>query len=165
MGAGNVCVWGQCEGLYYVDNGFLSVYQKIGEDGQTEYAYLRDADDGYEYSECLSMFEYDEFKYRLAERLIDKFPSFERVDKFISRTRKALLENELFYIVCEDNQWSTAVELIQKEGIYGDEKIGLQMGLYRKYLKGIETVLLDMYGEVRTYAGTWTSGIIRRNND
>lgn len=54
-----------------------------------------------------------------------------------------------------------AIELIQKEGEYGgEEKVGLQMGLYRKYLKGMEEILLDLNGEVGTYKGAWTSGVL-----
>ena len=66
-------------------------------------------------------------------------------------------------MVCEDNEWSLAIELIMKEGEYGgEEKVGLQMGLYRKYLKGIESILLDLNGEVGTYKGAWTSGVIKK---
>lgn len=34
------------------------------------------------------------------------------------------------------------------------------MGLYRKYLKGMEEILLDLNGEVGTYKGAWTSGVL-----
>lgn len=74
-----------------------------------------------------------------------------------------MLENKLFYIAMEDNEWSLAIELIQKGGEYdGEEKVGLQMGLYRNYLKGIEEILVEMNGEVGTYAGAWTHGTIRK---
>ena len=123
---------------------------------------MREIDeDVYEYDEVESQWKLDEFRYEFCEAMHRRFPSFEFVDKWISNTRQALLENELFYIVCEDNQWSLAIELIQKEGKYGgDEKVGLQMGLYRKYLKGMEEILLDLNGEVGTYKGAWTSGVL-----
>ena len=165
MGRGNVCVFGQAEGLYYVDNDFLDVYSKENEDGEIEYRSPREADDGFEYCESESYWKREDFEYAFTEMMRSRFPSFEIVDKWISRSRRALLENDLFYIVCEDNQWSLAIELIQKEGEYGgEEKVGLQMGLYMKYLKGIEEILLNMHGEVGTYKGTWTSGTIRKED-
>lgn len=166
MGKGNVCVLGKCEGLYYVDNGFLDVYSREDEHGDKEYRLLKDVecdDTEFEYDESESYFKREEFDWQFAELMRARFPSFELVDKWISRDRKALLENDLFYVVYEDNQWSLAIELIMKEGEYGgEEKVGLQMGLYRKYLKGIEDILLDMHGTVGTYSGAWTSGTITR---
>lgn len=32
MGRGNVCTFGKCEGLYYIDNDDLCVYRPIGGD-------------------------------------------------------------------------------------------------------------------------------------
>lgn len=165
MGRGNVCVFGKCEGLYYVDNEFLDVYKREDEDGEPEYRTLRDVgdDDDFEYSESESYFNREDFTYRFAERMRTRFPSFEIVDKWISSTRKAVLENDLFYVVQEDNMWSLAIELIQKEGEYGgEEKVGLQMGLYLKFLKGIEEILLDMHGEVAAYCGAWQSRVIKQ---
>ena len=45
------------------------------------------------------------------------FPSFSRTgaDVWIDRTRRAILENTLFCVAVEDNEWSVAVELLQEE--------------------------------------------------
>lgn len=166
MGAGNVCVFGQAEGLYYIDRRFLDVYTKKTGDEEYENCLLGELDiydDEFVFNELESDFLMDDMQHMLCETLMERFPSFEYVNKWITNTRKALLENELFYIVLEDNQWSIAVELVQKEGEYGgEEKVGLQMGLYLKYLKGIREILLDMYGEIYTYTGQWTSGILKK---
>lgn len=165
MGRGNVCTFGKAEGLYFVDYEHLDVYSKTGEDGEKEYCTLSELeDDAFEYDEFESELNREDFQYEFIEMMRARFPSFEYVNKWISNTRKALLENDLFYIVSEDNQWSLAIELIQKEGEYGgEEKVGLQMGLYLKYLKGIKEILLDMHGEVGIYKGAWTSGTIRKD--
>lgn len=168
MGAGNVCVFGKCEGLYFVDNDFLDVYsKKIDGEDAWDFRSLRDVDEeGFEYDESESYLRREDFEWDFTEAIKRRFPSFEYVNKWISRTRRALLENELFYVVCEDNRWSLAIELIMKEGEYGgEEKVGLQMGLYRKYLKGIKEVLLDMNGEVGVYTGAWTSGVIKKESE
>ncbi len=164
MGRGNVCTFGRAEGLYFVDNEFLDVYCKENDYGEIEYCSFREADEGFEYCESESYFKRQDFEYMFVELMKKRFPSLEYVGKWISGSRFALLENDLFYIVCEDNYWSMAIELIQKEGEYGgEEKVGLQMGLYLKYLKGIEEILLAMNGEVGTYGGAWTSGTIRKD--
>lgn len=164
MGRGNVCTFGKCEGLYFVDRDFLDVYTKNR--GEEESKLMRDVECGdteFEYNETESEFNREDFFYLFAEEFRRRFPSFEFVDKWISNSRRAMLENRLFYIVLEDNQWSIAIELIQKEGEYGGEElVGLQMGLYVKYLKGIEQILLDMNGEVGIYTGARTHGIIKK---
>ena len=166
MGRGNVCTFGKCEGLYFVDRDFLDVYTKNRGEDDEDSKLMRDVgydDTEFEYNEAESEFNREDFFYLFAEEFRRRFPSFEFVDKWISQTRRAMLENKLFYIVLEDNQWSVAVELIQKEDEYGGEElVGLQMGLYMKYLKGIEQILLDMNGEVGIYAGAWTHGIIKK---
>ena len=167
MGRGNVCTLGIAEGLYYVDNDFLDVYLPRDFDGENAEDYaISPRDDGfdydlYEYDEVGSYYVRSDFEYELSERLIDRFPSFERVDKWIGRERRALLENKLFYVVVEDNMWSVAVELIQKEDPYGD-LVGLQIGLHERYLEAIKNILLDMHGEVGIYTGAWTSSTIKK---
>lgn len=162
MGAGNVCTFGKCEGLFYVDNDFLDVYSKRDEDGEYVSSSLRDiVDDGFEYDDIESQFNRDDFEYRFTEAMRKRFPSFcTVVDKWISRSRRAVLENDLFYVVFEDNQWSLAIELIEKDN---EEYTGLRMGLYKKYLDGMQELILDMNGEVGVYAGAWTHGIIKKN--
>ena len=55
--------------------------------------------------------------------------------------RRVILENELFYICVEDNEWSLAVELVQKDG-YSDCQsawlAGLQKRRYREYLDSMK---------------------------
>ena len=163
MGAGNCCTTGQCEGLFYVDNSFLSAYRIENEDGDVEILSAREIanfDGNYEFDASETAMRTDEFEGCFTEMMMKRFPSFEFVDKWISRNRRALLENNLFYVVCEDNQWSIAIELIEKE--VDCNKVGLQMGLYKKFLEGIKVILLEINGEVATYAGTWTHGIIKK---
>lgn len=164
MGRGNVMTTGMCEGLYFVDYDFLDVYRKPIDEDTYDYRYIRDVDeDGYEYDQTESELRRDEFEHKFVETMKSRFHSFEYINKWISRTRRALLENKLFYVVVEDNQWSIAIELIQKEGEYGgEEMVGLQMGLYKRYLEGMKAILLELNGEVGIYCGAWTHGTIRK---
>jgi hypothetical protein len=74
------------------------------------------------------------------------------------------LQNELFYICAEDNEWSTAIELIQKEAELGPDLSGLQAQHYETYLNGIRDVLLEQFNQIWTYGGPWTSSPIRKEN-
>ena len=153
MGSGNAYVGGEYEGLYYLDwDAFKCPI--IDEDGnETDY---RDYD-----MERLNfeMFLGEEF----IPRMIELFPSLTKLDKWLKsytrREQKAILENELFYIAIEDNEWSLAFELIQKEDEYYDtySKVGLQKRHYERYLEGIKDVLKSYSDLVYVRTSAWTS--------
>lgn len=71
---------------------------------------------------------------------------------------------DLFVISVEDNEWSYAVLLLQKQDEYDNHLLGLQKRHHQKYLTAIKEAILDMYGEVGIYTGPWTSGIERRTD-
>ena len=82
-------------------------------------------------------------------------------DQWISRYEHAILENALFYIVVEDNEWSVAIKLIQKEDWLLNLD-GLQAKHYQSYLNGMKDCLFEQFDELGTYGGPWTSGRIRK---
>lgn len=166
MGRGNVCVFGEHEGLYYIDNEDFLVYRREDDYGDGEVRYLRllDAEDlssgEWELDEWFTENEKDDILYSFAHDFTRDFPSFEspHSDKWLDRTKRILLESGLFYIVIEDNEWSIAVELIQKD----DEAwmAPLQGRLAQKYLSGMKGCLLKRLPGVGVYTGPWTSGRI-----
>lgn len=147
MGRGNACVHGEYEGLYYVDwDNFVHEY-----DGERNYDLEREE---WEYS--LETFMDDFMK---------KYKSFYKCSNWISREEHAVMENELFYIVVEDNDWSIAIKLIQKEQNYSKGNFeNLQKGLYQKYLEGMKQCLFNQFEELGVYGGAWTSGRIRKSD-
>lgn len=163
MGRGNCCVCGNYEGLYYVDNDFLDVYSRSDNSDDYDIRLKRDVDDydSWDYNEAESYFNRDMLVHEFACEVMQRFPKFDYVNKWISRDRKAILENELFYVVLEDNEWSMAVELIEREDSWRDYS-GLRAGLYMIYLNGIREILLDMFGEIGEYAGAWTHRIVTK---
>lgn len=152
MGRGNVCVFGEYEGLYYLDwDNFCAQYED--DDGKL----ITDYD-----------FQMEEWENSLYEFKCDfkkKYKSFSDCDKWISGTERAVLENSLFYIVVEDNNWSMAIKLIQKEQDYYSRGniINLQRRIYKKYLNSIKNCLFNQFEEIGTYSGAWTSGTIKRS--
>lgn len=151
MGRGNSCVFGKYEGLYYVDwNNFSNEYED-GEGNIIVDEYMRVE----EWEEALSQFIFD---------LTKKYPSFSTCEEWLSNTEKAVLENSLFYITVEDNEWSMAIKLVQKEQSYYSKGniVNLQAGLYMKYLNGIRDCLFNQFDELGTYEGAWTNGRIKK---
>lgn len=108
----------------------------------------------------------DEYRTNLVNEMMRRYPSFEEPNQTWlpnHRNGKVILENKLFYIIVEDNEWAEAVELIQKESEYGDVDLsGLQKQHYRHYLDAIQDILLEQFGEVGIYTGPWTSGKITK---
>ena len=168
MGRGNVCTLGKYEGLYYIDNDHIHVYrdsEDMGDDPETRL--MGDLD--YEeltgcrwlYDELGSMNEEDDILECFMDEFTRMFPSFKRVEpeRWLDRSRRAILESGLFYIAVEDNEWSLAVELIQKEEPWGDVWMeNLQKRLYEKYLEGVKKALLMRVPSICPYGGAWTHG-------
>lgn len=170
MGRGNVRVTGQYEGLYYIDNDDLICFRPkdgpaVGDD---EHRLLRDvpADqmDEWEYDDITTEWWQGDVEEELKAAIRKRFPSFKDADDWISGTQRAILENNLYYVVLEDNEWSLAVELIQKEDPYSERLRGLQAGLYQKYLDGLREALFEQFEKLHIRTSALTSGTIRRED-
>lgn len=162
MGRGNVCVSGDYEGLYYIDCDYFKVYMLDGDGNET------DEIDYQAQNDYMRIDLFGEFRRLFVKR----FPSFYLVDKWLCggchrhEHRHAILENGLFFICLVDNEWSVAVELIQKDyntGDYDDFMPSLQRRHYKNYLEGMKSCLLELYPEIGVYEGAWTSGTIKRS--
>ena len=152
MGAGNACVHGEYEGLFYIDwDNFSSEYEDDYGEIITDYDMQRD--------------DFESSLYEFKDSFMEKYPSFNSCEKWISNQEKAVLENKLFYIAIEDNQWSMAIKLIQKEqDYYADGNMyNLQKRHYQNYLDGIRDTLFEQFEELGTYGGAWTSGRIKKS--
>lgn len=163
MGRGNTCVFGKYEGLYYVDRDYLDEYYNKA--NPEEYKYRSDISysefDEWEYDDIQSEINYDDFVCNLICDLKQKFKSLQEIS---DKRFGDILENRLFTITIEDNEWSYAVKLIQKEQDYYDKGNleGLQKQHYQNYLNGIKECLFNQFEELGTYAGAWLHGTIRK---
>lgn len=178
MGRGNVCVTGQYEGLFYIDNDDITVYRRETDGDEPEFCLLRSLD----YSGVTGgEWSYDEFDSRWREKDVlegfmdsfgHMFPSFSRTQGDVRiktgaygyYERRVIMENNLFYIALEDNEWSLAVELIQKEDPYDNHLNGLQSRHYLRYLDGMKRCLLELLPSIGIRTGAWTSGLIKRED-
>lgn len=162
MGRGNVCTFGKYEGLYYADRDYLDFYVPIdGEADEGKYLEEMEHNDfsDYEYDEFISQANYEDFISEFISLFRGKFKSFSATGKDYG----VIMENNLFEIEVEDNQWSYAVKLIQKEH-WCFSLEGLQAKHYKNYLEGIKTVMLEIFPSIGCYGGAWTSGRITRED-
>ena len=174
MGRGNVCVTGEYEGLFYIDNDDWNVYRKDRDyeeplDELGRYLTVEDFQTGeWRFDDEGSQEELEDILEYFIVSFTSRFSSFKEVkeDKWLDkdRDRQILLESGLFYVCIEDNQWSMAVELIQKEDWYDNHLNGLQKRHYQKYLDGIRDSLLERLDSIGVYGGGWTSGTVTRED-
>jgi len=172
MGRGNVCVFNEYEGLYYIDNDQYELYESQEEEGLFEFrkdlTYEQLTSGDWKYHDSATMHEWDGIEEYIVVRMMEKFPSFSRCNEWLGRPKddcRAILENNMFYIALEDNQWSMAVELLEKEDPYYHSLDGLKARHYQNYLNGLKEVLFELFDEIGTYSGAWTSGRIRREEE
>jgi len=176
MGRGNVCTLGKYEGLYYIDNDHIHVYrdsEDMGDEPETrlmgELDYEEITGCRWLYDEEGSMNEEDDILECFMDDFTRMFPSFKRADNCTGQwlrngsygdfSRRVILESKLFYICVEDNEWSLAVELIQKEEPWGAVWMeNLQRRLHEKYLEGMKKALLMRVPSICPYGGAWTHG-------
>lgn len=178
MGRGNVCVTGKYEGLYYIDNDDFHVYRRDEPDSDEEFetrllknlSYQELTGGEWSFDEWGTREEESDILECFIEGFTRMFPSFERPTKdtwltepgFGGSSKRVLLESKLFYIALEDNEWSLAVELLQKGDPYDDHLSGLQGRHHLNYLDVIKRCLLEVLPGIGTYKGAWTSGRITR---
>lgn len=175
MGRGNVCVTGPYEGLFYIDNDDLRVYRRNDPYAKEEETSLqRDlscedlSGDEWLLDEIGSSYEEEDVLECFCAELRKLCPSFQPAansNVWLGNERRVILENELFYICVEDNEWSLAVELVQKDGYSDCESAwmaGLQKRRYREYLDSMKKALLARLPSIGIRTGAWTSGTITR---
>lgn len=149
MGRGNVCTFGEYEGLYYIDwDNYSPEYEDENGEVKTDYDMQRE--------------DYEADRDEFVSEFCEKFSSFSPCDEWIDREEHAIAENSLYYLTERDNQWSMAIKLIQKENDWISIE-GLQKKHFPTYFEGLKNVLFNFYSELGIYGGAWTSGTIKRS--
>lgn len=136
LGKGNISVRGDYEGLYYVD------YESFN----------NDVDLWWEY-----------YEKEIVQDFIERFESFAECNEWVTRDRRAVAENSLYYLAIEDNEWSVAIELIQKDNNYQNIE-GFQKQHFKSYYEGLRDILFGYFDSLGIYCGAWTSGIIHKKD-
>ena len=171
MGRGNSCVHGPAEALVFVDNDYLDWYYNAEKECSTLLGQI-DADDfcNWKYDEEVTQDEFAGVLEEFCEAMHRRCKSFTAVsrdtivDDFMYEPgrRNAIMENRLFYIVVEDNEWSVAFKILQKEGAYDQNLEPLQKRHIDTYRKAMEAALFEQFEKLYGYGGPWTSAEIKR---
>lgn len=168
MGRGNVCVTGSYEGLFYIDNDDLRVYRRNDPYySATSAVKTFRAVNGF-LMRSGAVTRKKTFSNAFAPNCGSSVPASSlrpTQTVWLGNERRVILENELFYICVEDNEWSLAVELVQKDGYSDCESAwmaGLQKRRYRGYLDSMKKALLARLPSIGIRTGAWTSGTITR---
>lgn len=137
MGRGNFCASGDLAMQWYIDYD-----QFTSEDGEID-----------------ELFLHEMVNYEMVNKIMKRYPSFWKTDKWIRRDAHALLENKLFYIGTADNENTLAVFISSKDE-FGIGRMAIRH--FDGYKKGVQQILLDLFGEVYIRTSVWTSGRIAK---
>ena len=153
MGRGNACVWGDYESIHYVP------YTEF-----ENYPYNPDTDEADETQEKeFDEYALDDFVSNVSCDFVSKFKSFslEKTGRaWIDNETRIIAQNNLYYLATQDNQWSLAIKLIQK-----DDLEPLQQKHFKSYEKALVKILFDYASEVYGYGGAWTSRKLEKPQD
>jgi hypothetical protein len=153
MGRGNACVWGDYESIHYVP------YTEF-----ENYPYNPDTDESDETKEKeFDEYLLDDFISNISCDFVHKFNSFilEKTGRaWIDNETRIIAQNNLYYLAIQDNQWSLAIKLIQK-----DDLESLQKKHFKSYKKALVQILFDYASEVYGYDSAWTSRKLENPQD
>lgn len=108
----------------------------------------------YTWDKKASQQKYDTWLNVFKSRMCKKFKSLKPVDQYAHRSQRIILQNKLFIIAIEDNEWSFAVELMENE----DSKcVGLQRRHFGSFYKGLKSILMDTVDQIYIRTGSWTA--------
>lgn len=145
MGRGNFCPCGDAADQWYIDYDFYRLNDDEHDEYETDYDLLDD-----DVNAAFLMIQ-------------NRFPSFSPCDKYMNHYwgQTARLENKYFYIGTADNEWSEAIFIVMKDDLYPEEE-PLANRHFDQYCKGIQEILLDVFGTVYLRNGPWMSSKIEK---
>lgn len=115
----------------------------------------------YKFDAETSQKKYDEYIDTFCRLMRRRLPSLKPVQNTERSRRKILLQNSMFSIAVEDNNWSFAVELLSRpECPYKS----LQKHHFASFVKGMQDCLFILFNEIYVRTGSWTADPITKAN-
>lgn len=142
--------------LYYVDYDLMNVY--VNKNNSSDIKIGKDPialanPDIYVLDEILTQTRYDRFKEKFLKEMKSKFADVKSVKKTTKGVHH-LLQNDIFIVAFEDNNWSIGIELLCNPK-YDDKES--QPSLVADAGKIMRDVLLDIVEEIHVRTGSWTT--------
>lgn len=155
MSGGNVNV-SLNDGLYYVHYDAINLYKsKKNPDDVRQ----RKDIPSYQASQFVLDLDLSQAKYNLwlqtfRNAMQKRYKSYRLVDRYEHRGQRVVLENDMFKVAIEDNDWSFAVELISRPKY---RYVDFQKHLFNHFFKGMREILLSTVDTIYIRSGSWTA--------
>lgn len=160
--ARNNCTVDPGEGLFYINQKYLNIYHRKDDPTITlpENEIQTEKADEYEYDQQLSQNRFDEIKNQFLTAYQKRYKSMKSIDTWnTKKKRHIMLENDMFYVAFEDNDWSIAVELLYKQKVKSPE---YQARIAPSFKRSMRNILLTILPEIELRTGSWTSKTITK---
>lgn len=153
MSKGNVNV-SLNDGLYYIHYNSINVYKskQNPNDLRTIDQIPPQQKSTFHLDLKLSQANYDQWLKKFRELMTKRFPSLQIIDQYLKRDQRIILQNSLFQIIIEDNEWSFAVELISRTDC---PYKAFQKHLFTQFFKGMRDNLLTITETIYVRSGSW----------
>ena len=84
-----------------------------------------------------------------------RYKSYRKADRYTKRDQRIVLENDMFLVAIEDNEWGFAVELISRKKYRYPQ---FQKQLFSHFFKGLKETLLSLTETIYIRSGSWSAG-------
>ena len=144
------------DGLYYVHYDSINLYKNKHDPNDVRPAKLIPANlrQDYELDLPLSQANYDTWLTNFRAAMRKRYKSYRQIDKYQKAGKRIILQNDMFHVIIEDNEWSFAVELISRPRYPYPQ---LQKHLFTHFFKGMREILLTMTDTLYIRSGSWTA--------
>ena len=120
-------------------------------------------EDNYAYSQISSQDNFENFKTWFLARMQKQFKSMHPCDYWLGRSKHVILENKLFMIALEDNDWSLAIELL-RIGRKQPNLKGLQNQMFQNFVNGLRNNLLTYFPVIYIRTGNYLAQPVTKNS-
>ena len=155
MSKGNINV-SLNDGLYYISYESVNVYKskQNPQDLKTINQIAPQDRAQFDLDLPLSQANYDAWLESFRKAMHKRYPSYRIIDKYLKRDQRIVLENNMFRVIIEDNEWSFAVELIS---IPKCQYKAFQKHLFPQFFKGMREILFTITETIYIRNGSWSA--------
>lgn len=155
MSKGNINV-SLNDGLYYISYNSVNVYKskQNPQDLKTIDQIAPQDRAQFDLDLPLSQANYDAWLESFRKAMRKRYPSYRIIDKYLKRDQRIVLENNMFQVIIEDNEWSFAVELIS---IPKCPYQAFQKHLFPQFFKGMREILFTITETIYIRNGSWSA--------
>lgn len=152
------------DGLYYIHYDDVNVYQSKNDPSVlvSKKEIPQNKEDEYVLNLEKSQEQYNTWLQHFTTAMMRRFRSYKKIDTYLKTDRRLVLQNKMFCVIIENNDWSFAVELISLPNC--PYKV-LQRHLFPTFLSGMREILFSLNDTIYVRNGSWSAKPITRNTE